>query len=183
LRVASTYFFFDFRDPLKQNAINFLSSIVAQLCSKATELPAEVISAHAKHDEGRRKPSLDSLKSIFKLFVTGDHLDTIYVVADAMDECPGFAKRDELLDLLQFFQAIPDSNVHVLVTSRPKPDIKNSLVPLLTAPAISVQGLAVKADISTYVKAQLDADKTLKAWPDEVKELVEKRLVEGAQGM
>lgn len=126
------------------------------------------------------------LKSLLAAFALTEDLDDIFIIADALDECPKNEEgrlRQEFLELITEVNAWSRSKIHLLVTSRPEPDVKEVLTPLVTTRAISIQGSQVKSDIQLYIRSQLLTDPKLKLWPSEVKKEMEKTLVAGADGM
>jgi hypothetical protein len=183
--LAVAYFYFDFNDTDKQNAATYVSSLIAQLCSQVVNLPEKLKELYKRCNNGKQKAAIYDLKSVLALFAEMKELD-IFIVADALDECPkgrekGF--REELLELIVEVKAWPISNIHLLVTSRPEPDIGEKLTPLLTTKAISIQGSEVESDIKLYIGSQLSTDPKLRKWSSEVKEEIEKTLIAGAKGM
>ena len=112
----------------------------------------------------------------------------IFVVMDALDECPDLGMptpREAVLglvkDLVYLHLQVP--NLHIFVTSRPEVDIQNKLKPLAVY-AISIQDESrQKAVISNYVSTVVSSDEQMKHWRDEDKRLVAKVLSERADGM
>jgi hypothetical protein len=112
--------------------------------------------------EGKHQADLQDLTAILRLFAVADELDDLFIVVDALDECPkddGKELRNELLDLITEIKSWSSSNIHLLVTSRLEYDIKEKLAPLLTAPAISIQGSEVEGDIKKHIKDQLATER------------------------
>ena len=114
---AIAYFYFDFNKPEKQNATNFVSTLIAQLCSHLAELPEELTKLYETCSNGTQVAALYSLQPV--LFAVAKELDTVFIVADALDECPnnGTVRRD-LLEQIKDMITQSSSNVHLLVTSR-----------------------------------------------------------------
>ena len=112
----------------------------------------------------------------------------IFIVMDALDECPDIglpSPREAVLnlvkDLIHMHQQIP--NLHIFVTSRPEVDIQTRLNPLAVN-VISLQDESrQKAVISSYVSSFVSSDEQMKEWRDEDKRLVAKELSERADGM
>jgi ankyrin repeat domain-containing protein 50 len=183
---AVAYFYFDFNDPEKQNATNCLSSLIAQLCSQVVDLPKKLKDLYSRCNEGKHKAGMPALIAILKAFALAEEPHDIFIIADALDECPKNGEqelRSELLDLITEISSWSPSNIHLLVTSRQEPDIKERLMPLLTTPAISVEGSEADADIKKYIENQLSTDPKLKGWSDDVKERIKHTLVKRAKGM
>lgn len=179
------YFYFDFNDDKKQNAKNFLSSLIAQICSKMVNLPKELKNLYFRCNDGEYQADMPSLIETLKTFAVGKELQHIFIVGDALDECPMNERdlRTELLDLLTEIRSWSMSNIHLLVTSRQERDIMDKLLPLLTAPAILVGGPEVKADIKKHIEYQIVTDSKLKGWSDDLKAHIVRILVSKANGM
>ena len=179
---ALAYYYFDFNDKAKQNAKNFLSSIVGQLCTKVTEFPVAVDALFEKCNEGAHAPSLHDLSLALQDLASRSALD-IYIVADALDECFDDEDREEVLELVTNMHGFRPSNLHILVTSRPELDITTKLTGYLTSRALNIQGDEVEDDIERYIMGRLDKDSKLKRWPDDVKAEIARALTNGAKGM
>jgi hypothetical protein len=183
---AFAYFYFDFNDTEKQNAINFVSSLIAQLCSQIVDLLEKLKELYKRCNNGKHKVDMSDLKAVLKLFAVAEELHDFFIVADALDECPKNGERElrnELLGLIIEMNSWSPSNIHLLVTSRQELDIKEILTPLLTTSAISIQGSEVEADIKKHIENQLATDPKLKGWSSDLKTHIERTLVKGASGM
>jgi hypothetical protein len=175
------YYYFDFKDTQKQQAANFLSSLIGQLCNQIDKVPDELKELYEKCKCGREKPSTQELELILPIVVKS--LNNAYLVVDALDECPKGLEREKLLKLVQRIMLLSLSNLHLLVTSRPESDIKNVLSLLLTGSVVSVQGSAVNSDIELYICEELAMDSKLSKWPNHIKADIKDTLVAGANGM
>jgi hypothetical protein len=123
---------------------------------------------------------------VIEAFAALRSVNDIYLVLDALDECPKTGPEDqraELLEALNAIRHILHSNIHLLVTSRQEIDIKESITPHLTVPALSIQDAGIMDDIKKYIKSQLISDLKLKSWSEDVKHSIECALTEGAGGM
>ena len=119
------------------------------------------------------------------LTVVADH--PIYVVMDALDECPdhsGFpTAREQVLAVLKDLVGLDLPNMRICVTSRPEVDIK-SILNQLTIHSISLHDESEQQKgIAEYVSSIVNSDVKMREWPDEDKELVIKVLSEKADGM
>lgn len=180
--LAITYFYFDFNEPGKQNATNFISTLISQLCNHLAELPQELTELYKAYNSGRQIAALHTLK--LALFAVAKKLDTVFIVADALDECPNDGNlRKELLELMNEMCAQSPSNIHLLVTSRSEPDISELLLSLSTTRAIPIQGPQIESDIKLYICSEISTDSKLKKFPSKEKERIEKNLVARANGM
>jgi hypothetical protein len=178
---AVTYFFFDFNDAAKQEVSYCVSSITAQLCSQTNVIPAQLTQLYKHCNYGMKQPNLSELKEI--LFNVIKNLEQVFIVIDALDECPKNGEREDLLGMILDLKSRSLPNLHVFASSRREPDIEEALVPLLTIPAIPVEGSQVNADIRLHIASQLPIYSKLNKWPEEVQADIEESLAAGANGM
>ena len=111
-------------------------------------------------------------------------LEDVFVVADALDECPkDNVEREELFRIFETIHGWTNSSLHLLATSRRETDIESTLNPLLSLPAIPIGDDQVDADIRIYVRSELEALSKHKRWPRDLVIEVDETLVRGATGM
>jgi hypothetical protein len=143
------YFFFDFRDKEKQNVRNFLASLLIQLSAQLDPCRKIISWIYWAHGNGTQQPSIDLLTYCLHKMLFVAARQPIYVIIDAIDECPNFSglptPRAVLLDLLEELVELRIPNLHICITSRPDIDIKIVLEPL----AYSTSRFMVKADNRT----------------------------------
>jgi len=175
------YFYFDFNTSAKQEVSTCVSSLVGQLCAQLSKLPSPVLQAYDRCNKGNLQPSLSELIQILVHVI--EDLENVFIVIDALDECPKDGERDQLLVAISDIKAISAGNIHILVTSRREPDIEDAVLPLVTVPVIPLQGSYVDMDIQMHISHQLATDPKLKKWSIEVKEEIESALTKGANGM
>lgn len=179
---ALAYYYFDFNDPKKQTATNFLSSIIAQLCSQTGYLPERARSLYLKCHEGRQRPLLQDLMGL--LGWLHREFEDVYIVVDALDECAeAHGEREELLEMIEAIHAWDSKAVHLLATSRRELDIEAVVSPLLTRPAVAIQEEQVNADIKIHVECEVGVIARKKRWSGDLVAEVEAALVGGSNGM
>ena len=180
--LAIAYFYFDFNESEKQNATSFVTALIAQLCNHVVDLPEKLKELYKACNNGRGVATLDALRAA--LFAVVDKVGDVFIVADALDECPNNENlRAELLELIKDMSTQSSSNIHLLVTSRPEPDIEELLLSLSTTRVIPIQGSPIEADIKSYICHEISSDSKLKKFPVEEQEKIKKRLIAGANGM
>ena len=104
----------------------FVSTLIAQLCNHLAELPEELTELYKKYNNGTQVAALCSLQAA--LFAVAKKSDTIFIVADALDECPDDRNlRLDLLELIENMSTQSSSNVHLLVTSRSEQERKSDV--------------------------------------------------------
>jgi len=155
--------------------------LIAQLCNKEVDLPEQLKELYNRCNNGQHKTAIRELNATLSLMMK-DFKD-ILIVIYALDECAKNGERGELLTLIKEIHAWSLSKMHLLITSRPEPDIKALLMSLVKSQAISIQGSQVESDINLHIRSQLSADPKLKRWPNEVNAEIEKALTAGANGM
>jgi hypothetical protein len=175
------YFYFDFNTAAKQEVSTCVSSFVGQLCAQISTIPPYIIQAYGRCNKGNLQPGLNELIQMLTHVIKD--LDNVFIVIDALAECPKDGERDQLLAAISEIKALSADNFHIFVTSRREPDIEEVVLPLVTVPAISLQGSYVDFDIQMHISHQLATDPKLKKWSTEVKEEIEDALTKGANGM
>jgi hypothetical protein len=182
-----TYFYCDFRDEDKQNCRSLLLSIISQLCAQS-EICCDTLSRiYLAHDKGARKPSDETLTKCLTEMVSLPVQVPIYIIADALDECPNNSglptPREEVLELVRNLVGLRVPNLHICVTSRPEIDIQNALE-LLTSLRVSLHNQSgQKKDIVDYICSVVYSDTKMRRWREEDRKLVVETLSERANGM
>jgi len=183
------YFFFDFKDAGKQDARAFLSSVLIQLSSQSISFCDILLELYSAHQRGSQQPSDTALiQCLEKMFRVPSKVP-IYVVVDALDECPDGSRvqspREKVLALVEELVGLRLPNLRLCITSRPNIDIRIVLEPLTSTPnRISLHDEdGQKKDIADYVSSVVDSDKTIMRWREKDKELVVKTLLGRAGGM
>ncbi|KAN0136449.1 hypothetical protein V8E53_005817, partial [Lactarius tabidus] len=186
---SMAYFYFDFRDVDKQSRRNLLSSLLVQLstCSNAF---CDILSRlYSAHDNGARQASNNDLTQCLKDMLTLPHQRPVYLIIDALDECPNTSDipsaRKRVHDLVKDLIGLRLPNLRICITSRPELDIGEALEPLASQTVSLETELGQKKDISDYVRSIVysDSGTLMKRWREEDKEHVIKTLSERADGM
>jgi NACHT domain len=181
------YFYFDFRDTNKQNRRDLLPSLVTQLSSQFDRFFDKLYFLYKSHNNGTQKPSEDALIQCLKEMFTLPDQDPVYIIIDALDECPNTSgmpsQREQVLDLLNELVELSSPNLHLCVTSRPEIDIRHALEPLTSRRVSLHEESGQKKDIIDYVTLVVQSDPKMRRWRDEDKNLVIETLSERADGM
>jgi hypothetical protein len=181
------YFYFDFRDSNKQNRRDLLPSLVTQLSARSDPYCDILSRLHLAHDSGAHKPSEGDLTKYLKEMVTLPDQPPVYLIIDALDECPNSSglpsPREQVIDLLKEFAELDLPNLRLCITSRPEIDIRNALEPLTSRRVSLHEQSGQKKDIIDYVTSVVHSDAKMRRWRDEVKRLVIETLSEQADGM
>ncbi|KAF7888033.1 uncharacterized protein EAF02_002574 [Botrytis sinoallii] len=105
------------------------------------------------------------------------YFDNVHLVVDALDEC-GDGRLD-IVRLLTELNATKDSNIKIILASRPEPDIESHLVDFTK---LSIA--AHRNDLELYVHSKIECRlrETQKTpWNQELREEIAQRLVDEAQ--
>jgi len=186
--LASTaFFYFDFKDESKKNARGALLSLLVQLAAQSDPY-SEILSAlYSEHDAGSMQPSDNALKMSLKSMLAVPDQAPIYIVVDALDECPNSTEtptpREKVLSLVEWLVESRCSNLWVSVTSRTEADIEATLQPLASHNISLHTETGQKEDITNYIKWFVKSDPKARKWRKQDKELVIERLSERADGM
>jgi hypothetical protein len=169
------YYYFDFQDR-ERDCQAFLKSILFQL---AVQQPVIPDSLHIFYDKHRQKSQLLSSDLLNIITSIAKKLEDIYIVADALDEC---TDSQDILNVIEEINGASLNNIHIILTSRPNPEIELSLSGLLTH-QICLDQKHVDADIALYVRDVLEKDQKLSRWPSSVRQQIREKLENGSCGM
>jgi hypothetical protein len=180
------FFYFDFREDQKKDLRGLLSSLLAQLCHQSDSYCDVLSNFYSEHAEGLRRPSDDALAGCLKDLLELPGLAPVYLIVDALDECPNIpaipSPRDKVLDLLEYLIKSQISNLRICVTSRPEMDIKDVLDPLIPCCVSLHDESGQERDIEDYIKSIIYKHPKNKRWKKEHKKLVFDVLTEKADG-
>ena len=181
------YYYFDFRDVKKQDSYGLVSSLISQLSSKSDSCFNVLSELYSENIRGIQKPDIDALKKCMTDMLSLPGQAPIYIIIDALDECPNVSgrptARDEVLELLEELVDLKLPNVHLCVTSRPEADIRMVLEPLTSLKISLHDESGQKEDIIQYIKSVVRSDRNMRRWKEEDKKLVTDTLSEKADGM
>jgi hypothetical protein len=181
------YFYFDFRDEDKRSRRSLLLSILSQLSAQSNLCSGVLSRLYSAHDRGARKPSDAALKQGLKEMLLLPAQGPIYLIIDALDECPNNSgmptAREEVLNLVNDLINLRLPNLHICVTSRPEIDIQTALEPLTSLRVSLHNQIGQKKDITDYVSSVVYSDTNMQRWREEDRKLVIETLSERADGM
>lgn len=181
---VSAYWYFTVSDQNKQNASAFLSSVSARIYAQRNDLPQELRDSYERCGRGTMRPGIKSLMEI--LYAALLDFDDVYIIVDALDECPkSNESREHLLDVLADISSWNEDSSHLFFTSRKEVDIERALCPII-ARALrgymkSLQDQDVLQDTRTFVKKSLQG-RAFPKWRVQFKDGVEEILCGRCQG-
>jgi NACHT domain len=173
-----TYFFFDSRDAQAslQSYDGLLRSIAYQLCVHLDTLPGTLVTAYKNCGSGASIPSRDDVQQICCSAL--QHLPEAFIIIDALDEC---SEIGQVATWLQKLLTAGGGRLHVLITSRDKPDITIHLS------RISEQVIYLDdftdADIKLYIDSKMKESEQLQLWGRDIQTNIRESLLASAGGM
>jgi hypothetical protein len=184
---AMAYYYFDFRDVKKQDCYGLLSSLIFQLSAESDSCYNILSKLYSDNIRGTRKPDIDSLKECMTDMLNLPVQGPVYIIVDALDECPNFpgrpSAREEVLEFIEELVNLELPNVHLCMASRPEMDIRIVLEPLTTLQISLHDEIGQKKDIIEYIKSVVHSDRTIRRWREEDQNLVVDTLSDKADGM
>ena len=170
------FFYCDFKDDQKKDLRPLLSSMLVQLCDQSDTYCDVLSELYSAHQRGSQDPSDDALAQCLKLMLTLPGQAPVYIVIDALDECPVTtdtpSPRDKVIGLVEDLVDLQIPDLRICITSRPEPDI-HLVLDSLTFRYISLHDeRGHMQDIADYIKSVVNQDLMMKKWEPEVKDLV-----------
>ena len=188
-QASMAYFYFDFRDVNKQHWRDLVPSLLTQLSTQSGHCCDILSRLYSGHDNGAQKPNDDSLKGSLMEMLTARDRHPIYLILDALDECPDTSEvpspRNRILQLLEELVDLQIQNLRICVTSRPEFDIRDFLEPLTSRQVSLHDQSGQKQDIADYIRSVVysKSERFMRRWKEEDKEFVIETLSERAGGM
>ena len=181
------YFYFDFKDTEKQDSRALLSSLLVQLSNQSDQFCDVLHQLYSEHQDGSQQPNNASLLRCLKGMLTFAGPYPVYLVMDALDECPNDSgipsSREKVLKIVKELVELRHPNLRLCVTSRPEYDIRTTLEPLLPQQVSLHDESGQKQDINDYVTFVVRSDENMKRWRDEDRDMVIEKLTDKADGM
>jgi len=181
------FFYHDFRDDQKKDRHGLLSSLLIQLGHQSDAYSDILTKFYLDHANGSQHPSDDALLRCLMEIVKLPGQAPIYLIVDALDECPNTSSlpspREKVLKFMEELIDLQLSNLRICVTSRPETDIKTLLEPLSFRSVSLHDEVGQMEDIEKYIKSAVNKDPKNRRWKAEDKQLVIDMLIKNADGM
>jgi hypothetical protein len=181
------FFYCDFREDQEKDFCGLLSSLLVQLCDQFDAYCALLSDFHVAHGRGSQYASDGELLECLRDLVKIPEQATVYIIVDALDECPKsndlLSPRDKVLDLVEDLVQLGVPHLRICVTSRPEADIKAVLDPL-SSRSISLHSESGQIrDIAKYIRCVIATHREFRRWKAVDKELVIEVITRKADGM
>jgi hypothetical protein len=184
---ALMFFYCDFKHEQKKDLRGLVSSLLVQLCYQSDSYYDLISKVFSEHGNGSQHASDAALVRCLKDIMESPRRHPVYLIVDALDECPNPpVKLPPLKKVLDFLAELIDSkipNLHICVTSRPEADIIDVLGSL-PSQSISLHDEGrQRDDINNYIKSVVNNDRRMRRWKPQDKQHVIDVLTENANGM
>ncbi|KAI0288059.1 ankyrin repeat-containing domain protein [Russula brevipes] len=185
---SMAYYYFDYKDASKRDIRGLLASLLFQLGDSSDRCWDALYELFKTCRDGSEQPSEVALADCLKSMLELPGQLPIFIIMDALDECPSTglpSAREEVLDFVEDLVESNYSNLFICITSRPESDIQAVLDPLTsTSYRVSLhEESEQREDINSYVESFVRKDRAMRKWREEDKILVISSLSERGGGM
>lgn len=175
--IGIAFFYFTFNDNSKQDESAMLRALLLQFSSQLQDGNTDLTRLRDSYSPGI-PPSpvlLEHLRRVIQKF------KDVYIVLDALDESPPNGPRKHVLDALETIRNWDVKCLHLFVTSRDEPEIRESL-DVSPAHQVEMRNNAIDKDISDFISGRLNTDRRLRKFlPYHTK--IQESLAARAKGM
>lgn len=173
------YHYFDFRDLSKQTANGLMASLLFQMAQRSPPCRALLREFWSSSNRNIRPDAEELIRALERMLRA---CGTVFVIIDALDECPE-TERVDLFPLLKKLAGL-GAGMHLLVTSRLEHDIQHQLPRLeLSTHAIHLhKAYEHSRTLRSYISTQLGLYH-YDDWSEDVKDKARQTLMEGSNGM
>ena len=175
--VGIAFFYFTFNDKSKQDESAMLRALLLQLSNQLQDGHADLTRLHDSYKTGV-PPSPVLIDYLQRLIQRFHH---VYILLDALDESPRNGPREDVLHALDAVRNRGLQGLHLFVTSRDEPDIRDSL-DISATQQVTMQNVGIDKDIADFISGRFDVDRRLRKWLP-YREKIEETLAERAQGV
>ncbi|KAK5102777.1 hypothetical protein LTS08_003577 [Lithohypha guttulata] len=162
---AIAFFFFTFNDESKRDVSALLRALLLQLSGQIAGVEADLAKLQDSINHGT--PAVPVLMEHLRQAVTRSR--HVYILLDALDECPAGNVRRDVLAMIQTMRQWSLPGLHLLVTSRDTPDIRDHLYSqdqTQDREYVALSDHNVRQDIHDYLIHHVDHDPGLRRWGD-----------------
>ena len=175
--IGVAFFYFSFNDDSKKGDSAMIRALLLQLSSQLEDGHIDLTRLHESYKVGL-PPSPVLLEYLRRLIQRFHHT---YIFLDALDESPRSGPREHVLNALEIIQNWGIQCLHLYVTSRDEPDIRESLEPLASQ-EITMQNPGIDQDIAGFIFSRLSTDRRLRRFLS-FRDMIQEKLARGARGV
>ena len=154
-----------------------LKALLLQLSDQVQNNNADLTELQNLHKTG--VPTLPVLAAYLQRVI--QRFRHVCIILDALDESPRSISREHVLDALKTMRNWGLQCLHLLVTSRDEPDIRDSF-DLSPEYQVKMRNSKIDKDISDSISSRLSTDPGLKKLM-QYREKIQESLATGAKGM
>jgi hypothetical protein len=184
---SMAFYYFDFQDLKKQDRYGLLTSLLFQLSAGSGAYHGVLSQLYKENTSGTTMPTHGALLKCLKDMLSLRGHAPIYIIVDALDECPSsttrpLSAREEVLELIEELVGLKLPGLHLCVASRPEMDIRIVLGPLAHLHISLHDASGQNEDIIAYIKDVVHSDRRMRRWREEDQNLVVNELSQNADG-
>ncbi|MCJ1423797.1 hypothetical protein MMC29_001682 [Sticta canariensis] len=174
--VGIAFFYFTFNDDSKRHESDMLRALLLQLSCQLQVGEADLTKLHDTYKAGIPPPLvlIEYLRRLIQRF------RNVYIALDALDESPRGGPRQRVLDTLNVMQNWGIQGLHLFITSRDEPDIRDSLDSYIEQ--VAMRNGEIDKDIANSISGRFDSDRRLRKWLPH-REEVQESLATRANGV
>jgi Cdc6-like AAA superfamily ATPase len=173
--IGVAYLYCDYKRQADQTAPNLVAAIIKQLEQDRPPIAQSLSDLYEHHRVRGTRPSLEELLIVLKSMLAS--YTKVYVVLDALDECPEQnGTRRQLLSICRDLQK--QTGLRLMATSRHDPRIVEEFK---DAPLVEVR--ASDSDLKRFVMGNVNRFAKFVRLSSDLQELVQNKIVEAADGM
>ena len=176
--IGIAFFYFSFNDKSKQDESAMLRALLLQLSSQLHDGHTDLTRLYASYRAAGMPPwpvLIDHLQRLIQRF------NHAYILLDALDESPRNGPREDVLRALEEMRNRGLQGLHLFITSRDEPDIRDFL-DITTTQQVTMQNTGIDKDIAEFISGRFDTDRRLRKWLL-YREKIERTLAERAKGV
>lgn len=181
-----SFFYFDYKDEKKQSLRSFLVSTLTQLFTQSDLYYKVFQDLYIAHGSGSKLPTNKVLAQCLEDMLMLPRHPTVYLVIDALDECPIDSKdgslREKTLDFIENLVGLHLPNLRICVTSRLEADIEFVLKPLASFTVSLHNEEGQNQSIDEFIKFVVQSTREMQKWSMDIKTQVIDTLSKRADG-
>ena len=171
--VAVLYIYFNYRQRDSQKVEHVFESLLRQLVCGRPAVPEGVQSLYKSHKRLGSRPAFNEVSQHIRLVAA--LYAKIFIVIDALDECPAGGRRARLLE--ELFKLRADCSANIFCTSRPIPEITDRFEQL------SLEIRAKDQDVRSYLDSRMVHLPAFVVRSQSLQEQIKDEIVKAADGM